>query len=280
MTAHLDRRPIIRCGRGDGLPRGWCFPHFHNRGLALGLLGVTAPEGGVTVAALWPASAAPCRGRGAVWRPSSLDGRGGKWHSRQVNASRRPGPLALLALLVLAGCGPSPGQIANAVLLTSPVVYLMAMVIVYSLFSLWQGARPDLRFGRGSHYAGTALFLALAVLGARKAGGTGDLLPLALWFHGSCVLAWWLLLARLTLNSGWGFRWGGIVVTGLLTAPMALALLPGGSAFRDDLVGNLVLVYFFGGGLGGLALLFLVIMLIEAARVNRRVQAALNGELP
>lgn len=155
-------------------------------------------------------------------------------------------------------------------LLFAPLVYLIAMAIVAWLYALWKSALPDLRFGTNSHLAALALLVGPAIYGAQYADVA--LIGPALVVFGSCVLAFWLLLARLTVRSGWGFRWGGLVTTGLLAAPMLLGLL-----WREhlkDFLSPAMMVYLYGGGLGAAPLLLLIVLMIEGAVAMRNARAA------
>ncbi|WAS90982.1 hypothetical protein [Nannocystis punicea] len=178
--------------------------------------------------------------------------------------------VALLGPLLLAACGPTADEIAGAVLFFSPVVYLAAMWIVSLLHAMWRDALPDVNFGRGSHVAAVALFFGLALYGAGYADA--GLFGADLWLVGSALLTGWLLLARLTLRSGWGFRWGGLVINGLLTAPMLLDLLT--TVITPEIRLLVLYTYFCGGGAGLIPLLLLIVMLIEAARGSRAARAA------
>lgn len=185
-------------------------------------------------------------------------------------------PRLLLGALLLAACGPTDNQVAGAVLLSTPLVYLLAMAVVSAVYGAWQSMRPDLRFGREVHVAAVVGAVVLAGYGGRYADA--DLLALALWFFGTCVLGLWLLVARVTLRSGWGFRWGGIVVTALLAAPMLLALVM--PELRRSLVEHMTGIYIFVGGLGVVPGTLLIVMLLEASRVGRAVRAASLDEPP
>lgn len=185
-------------------------------------------------------------------------------------------PWWLLGAPLLAACGPTDREVAGAVLLFTPLVYLLAMAIVSTLYAAWQSVLPHLRFGRVVHVVAVLGFAALAGYGGREADP--NLMGLVMWFFGTCVLGLWLLVARMTVRSGWGFRWGGILVTGLLAAPMLLALTS--PAHRPWLVDRATGVYIFGGGLGVVPGLLLLVMLIEASRVARSVREAVPDAPP
>jgi hypothetical protein len=182
--------------------------------------------------------------------------------------------LALPGPLVLAACGPSDEQIAGAVLLFAPLVYLLAMMIVSWLHAIWKRIVPALNFGKNSHNTALALLAGPAIYGAFYTDV--GLIGAALVVFGSCVLGLWLLLARLTARSGWGFRWGGLVATGLFAAPMLLGLL-----WREhlyDITVPMMRVYLYGGGLGTVPVVLLTVLMIEGALALRSARAVGSDE--
>lgn len=182
--------------------------------------------------------------------------------------------VALLAPLVLAACGPSDEEVAGAVLLFAPLVYLLAMAIVAWLYGAWKSSLPELRFGTRSHTTALALLAGPAIYGAGYADPA--LLGAVLVVFGASALAWWLLLARVTLRSGWGFRWGGLAATGLLVAPLLLGLL--WPARMYTIVVPTMRVYLYSGGLGIGPLVLLIALLVEAALAGRAARAAVADD--
>jgi hypothetical protein len=177
--------------------------------------------------------------------------------------------LVALAPLLLAACGPSQSQIAGAVLMVTPVVYLLAMCLVMVIHSIWRQILPEVPFGSRRHSIAAGAFALLAIYGLQYADPY--LFGIALWFYGAAVLAWWLLLARMTLRSGWGFLWGGMVTTGLLALPMFIALVAERS-LRAELVGASIVAYMGLGGLGVVPAIVLIVLVIEGNRAVRSVR--------
>lgn len=182
----------------------------------------------------------------------------------------RPRRLAPLApLLLLAGC-PSSAEIAGDVLVFAPLEYLLALAVVYALYAAWKPLCPGLVFGGGIHGGGLLACLMLAVIGSQHA----EVNPGYLWICGTGILGLWLILARLTLRSGWGFRWGGMVATAIVVLPSLPALDMQGADAESAIAVGLVAALLFGM-LGLMPALVLLFALIEAARARTEHLASL-----
>ncbi|MBL9102381.1 MAG: hypothetical protein JNL82_15555 [Myxococcales bacterium] len=176
----------------------------------------------------------------------------------------RPRRLTPLAPLLLAGC-PSSAEIAGGVLVLAPLDYLLALAVVYALYAAWKPIRPGLVFGGGIHGGAVLACLTLAVIGSQHA----EVNPAFLWLCATGILGIWLILARLTLRTGWGFRWGGMVATAIVVLPSLLAIDMRGADAESMMALGLVPALLFGF-LGVVPALVLLFALIEAAHARSK----------
>jgi hypothetical protein len=177
--------------------------------------------------------------------------------------------LPLLAL-ALTGCFPSAKAICGAVLLSTPFVYLAALLVVYVLYREWKVVTPDLTLGSTSHFTALVVLGFAAACGAEHA--TERLFPGLLFLIAPPMLAGWMILSWVKLPGDWGLRWGGLVAIGALGAPALLGLVD--SAHRSDLLGAAIGVWFVGGLFGVVPVVIFVALFIGARRAARRAAEA------
>lgn len=184
---------------------------------------------------------------------------------------RRPRPTwPLLALALLAGCGPTKTQIWGAALVYAPICYLLGLVLVALLCAQRRRGDPELGFGEVGH---VLVFLAHLPLVAWGWGHADfELVVGVLWLFGALHLALWLILWRLTLDllrarAAWV---AGGAASAITLAPAILGLNDPTSEFAAFGIAAWV----WGGLWGAVPSLLLILLAIDGDRAARRAAAA------
>lgn len=189
---------------------------------------------------------------------------------------RRPRPAwPLLALALLAGCGPTKTQIWGAALVYAPLSYLLGLVLVALLCAQRKRSDPELGFGDLGHLLVFLAHLPLVAWGWGHADF--DLVVGVLWLFGALHLALWLILWRLTLDL---LRTHASWVAGGAASAITLApALVGLADPRSDFAAFGIVAWVWGGLWGAVPSLLLLLLAFEGERAARRAADA-KGPTP
>jgi hypothetical protein len=127
----------------------------------------------------------------------------------------------LLALALVAGCGPSTREASIATLIVAGAVVVLANAVVGLLWLLWRRVRPELRF-RWHPFATVGLALSgLGLLADSLAtnAAVSEWLLLALWLVGTSYLTLFLLVWRIRVPAPGGLAWAHTIAGTVLFLP-------------------------------------------------------------
>jgi hypothetical protein len=179
---------------------------------------------------------------------------------------------ALLLLCAICGsCGPSPAEEGGAVLLASPLVFLVGLAVLRLFLFLWRPLLGEARMRWRPLAVTFAALLGLAALGGAATGSGGyDWMGTAFLAFGASYLSIVLILFRVLVHSSPAnaFTWPPIVVMAVMLLPAPWLAL-GGGAEAADLIS---MVWVFPGFFGYATLPIAVLMMIEL--IVRRIRHA------
>ncbi len=186
-----------------------------------------------------------------------------------------PRPLVWVTLIsVLFGhtaCGPSVYEASAAVLLATPVVVMLAWLILVGLHRVWERVRPVGKLGWRTPGLLSGLALAMgvfAMVGEPSGDSVTEWWLAAFWFFGSSFIAVALLVWRIAfaISPERAARNALSVASAILVLPAVPALSSGaGSTFFEWAIASWVYP-----GVFGISPLVLLVVLFSEAAVRRR----------